>query len=671
MPLFAKEPTRVVDPGGTPLRTLQIEDCDESDWVYFSSSRSVRTLTDKVQRKLGSFESMTPYERTFVRIKIRNGFHMTLQTYDSDTADESEIVRYYDLSTLYNARNLVLDESEALPFLTFDDDGNGVTEMVYGQIGLRLELLDLTDEELGTKQGAESSAGVATSSPVGGAEDFLQSVVNPMMQVGATVVGDPTMARSSAQPPSESAAAKTSRKLQKKLERKGKALALHLVFPNAAARDEWLHWFRTLICMLELQKLSEGEIDPISGELIAAVDDAFVQRFEESRSSTVNSQRFRNAVKEFTNTFLNVTLRSDRSLSGREAPNGGALQVRMPHAEMFAPFIATASVQRGEVLFTLAPREKSAKNWILESLTSRRSGIATLQGSQTTWRLRLHERAIVVAQMPWSCEFQVVNSEDNTTWYFVTTSVDVRNQFVNWFRIVKGRGQLAQSETQSFPFKQGQDEEGGHEYSSSAEDQKMVAMVERIYSRTGVNKAAAEAAAFLARNIDEPLGEVDDAGRRDDAAAVEEVTPALVVEPPPKKSYDDLCVELYNQLQEPPVSPRSNDSVHSVRKFTPFPSFHDKVTKHYVDETCQIHLLGRPRLPTAKQQQRERRNDSKARMVAGHTTALSDSKREKETATAPAVKKSSLQAKAPPGTFSNHSSAKHLIMAKGHVAPRL
>ena len=72
MPLLSAVPAITYTEMGVTSDFI-LDDVDAEEWVYASMSRQVRSLSDKLQHKLRSFDEMQDYEMRFMRVSIRNG----------------------------------------------------------------------------------------------------------------------------------------------------------------------------------------------------------------------------------------------------------------------------------------------------------------------------------------------------------------------------------------------------------------------------------------------------------------------------------------------------------------------------------------------------------------------------------------------------------------------
>ncbi|CUG93318.1 Hypothetical protein, putative [Bodo saltans] len=666
--------------------------------MYVATSRQMQGLKDKVKRKLRIFNAMSSYERRHTRIRIRNGNEMTVQLFRSDSIHDEDIIAYYDLRTLQNVKNISIKQDEALPYLSFRDEeensgggGVAVTELVFGDIGLRLEFEESVSDGahhrhgsgFGGGAGPGGGAGIGGIGGNGAAAELASKIWSPFDRVASAVVNEMNADGNTDASPNRSGKAgsaaglgtgegKSSKKLQKKLERKGKAVSLHLVFPTVQVREEWGHWFRVLMRHLELQRIAEQEIDPVTAMPIDPVDSEFVQRITDVRTSTLASAPFLKAVKDLTTKFMNLDIPAVGTL---EPPNKGRLQARVPGYDHIGHYELSAWVQSGEIVLTpYRPKESIAKSLLnfhhtfrdaaLRNAEASGGGGASSSSKEAVRKIRLTDMTLIRAASPWSCEFQIVllnhsyassqsagvrggggnlNSGE-VAWHFVAPNAEERKNFVEWLRLVKGRGTKSQTEAETYPYQfQGRTEGGGAEgdgdefpsgelgedflFLDSHEGQRRRRLLKELQSSTAMELATAAAAAAVAkreRELEDAEHEDDDEGdlenvsfsssvarsrRRSrsvsvvDAAANSAAAAAIAAAASAKEEAErqrkqhltimDLEYQAFRELREPYPSPRSDDTVHSVRRFSYFPGHRESIVSAYLDDVCAVHLVGR------------------------------------------------------------------------------
>jgi hypothetical protein len=698
MPLFAKEPLRIRhdETLGTDgsfskqqhgpivqiFSRLLFEDADEAEWMYVATSRQMQGMKDKIQRKLRIFNAMTSYERRHTRVQIRNGNEMSIQLFRSDSIHDEECIAFYDLRTLQNVKNISIKQDEALPYLSFRDeeDNNGagvaVTELVFGDIGLRLEFEESVSD--GAHHGRHASGfgsgggggGIngAGGAGNGAAAELASKIWSPFDRVATAVVneinadgntdGSPNRPTKGSAAGLAAAGGKSSKKLQKKLERKGKAVSIHFVFPTVQVREEWGHWFRVLMRHLELQRIAEQEIDPVTAMPIDPVDADFVQRITDVRTSTLSSAPFLKAVKDLTTKFMNLDI---PALGSLEPPNKGRLQARVPGYDHVGHYELSAWVQSGEIVLTPYRPKKSIATSLLNfhhafrdaSVHHSHAEDHLSRNNEAVRKIRLNDFTLIRAPSPWSCEFQIVlvnysasrsggtsgGGGGDVAWQFIAPSAEERKNFVEWLRLVKGRGTKSQTEAETYPYQflgrdgggdggDGEEEEVGSDelgadfmFLDNNEGQRRRRLLKELHNSSAIGTVTAAAAAAFAHR--EKQLEIDDdedtqeakgaendprpRQRRRGKSAVSIVDPeaaaiaaaaAAKEEEAERQRRQHLAIldfeyQAFRELHEPYPSPRSDDTVHSIRRFAYFPGHRDLIVKAYLDEVCAIYVVGR------------------------------------------------------------------------------
>mgnify|MGYP001572850069 FL=1 len=321
---------------------------------------------------------------------------------------------------------------------------------------------------------------------------------------------------------------------------------LALAFGTSEDRDAWSVWFSELVV---LRDLHEMEIQANEATL-PPPDFSSVLQFQTSREG-------RKSVREFSRTFLQA------ATGGRSrpevAPNKGKLEVRDPSSKSYRACTVTAKMHGAELHFDV----RRTKGHFLSSF-----------GAPVP-PLQIVESARIIAMLPWSTEFQVIVDEHNV-WSFRVKSVEVRNAFVQWMRLVKGRGKgPAQTELETFPFLTAAD----------AAMQKAHAASEKVRLQ------------FLTdNNVQSRAAHDDDSDDHavDAAVLVPSPAPSPSPSPPRRQGYEeDDCVDLLGESGY--QTPRSSDSVgpHSVKRFTFFPSHPQTFVRRWVELQSAVHFSGR------------------------------------------------------------------------------
>jgi hypothetical protein len=365
---------------------------------------------------------------------------------------------------------------------------------------------------------------------------------------------------------------------------------LRLALAATDDRDAWFKWFSELVVQRELNAIEAAAFDERRGIFDGDADRNKVAPLGQSSEG-------KQLVREYTRKFLQNSVRSSRA---DEVPARGKIDVQPPGFKAYIACTASGNMRSGTI--TIKARQQR------------------LFGRKVPDSLPLAESSRIIATMPWKSEF-VVYQSDFEGWQFNAKSVEERNAFVQFFRLVKGRGRMSQTEHETFP------------YLSSAE----VAAAEAEEATRSIVKTLNQHGSFV--YVSRP-NEDDDDYSSSDSNASSIISDGLAIEtkkeaPPEAQELTfDRALEQFPHLLWTTMpdldSPRSTDSdkPRSVRQFKPFAGHFDLVTLAYIDETCQPHLLGRrnfrltahPKSALAKQLAAQR--DASAAKVAGRPAAL-------------------------------------------------
>ena len=540
-----------------------LEDTDEDEWVYVAQSKQSESIFQKLQRKLVTAPltllttrssttegEMQHFERRFMRISIKDG-HATMALFDSDEVTETAVA-YYDLHEIRNVRNLIIDENDALPFVTIGSDGTPVVENIFGHIGLRLELDSLSTAAFDRRGQALVDASQQ--------EQDLHSLL-----------------------------------IQRKLEIKGKATSLHIAFSSIQQRDAWAAWLSELIVLKELQNV-QGR-----GELAADLqreDDAL----NSPRLATERSD-MQPAVRGFIKKFLGGV---KSAASDKEPPNGGKIEARGPADRMFTQYVAIPRFAAGEV--RLIPKKKQSTIGSLFAIDQRH---ATAEGGRI---LRLTDRTKIQASVPLASDFQIL--EENGIWTFDCKTAEARNDYVRWFRLVKGRGDaVAQTDAETFTFLERTDamraevEKTLHTIVSSSEaaSRSLRAQEQEAASSGSPRKKNKSFMNFDDEDDDEDDNDqeqvLSDGGEGDGPLVIgldfderrtgREKAPAAMRRRPAGTAQQTAEEEFDEHHSGRLTPPSPTMSAHSIRPFKYFALHSNECPMQYVDEMCQPHVAGR------------------------------------------------------------------------------
>ena len=311
---------------------------------------------------------------------------------------------------------------------------------------------------------------------------------------------------------------------------------VRLAFSTTDEREAWLEWFSELVVLRE-----KAEIEGTENEEPAEVTIA-------SPRKLLSSHQGKGAVKEYLRVFLQSAATGKGGPGGADTlPNKGKILARAPDSTSFLPFAVTGNKIKGEV--TLTPKKKKF-------------------GGKVKSVKFLMMDAVVVAPLPWNPEFQLTIS-DSKLWQFQAAQLEQRNTFITWFRIVKGRGNLAQTDDQTFPYLAAERMKEDHDAVSA-----------EIAHRFGAGRRSTV-------RFPDALGNSSD---EDDADS------DLIPDDGSQESPRSLGEGMRENDELSDRSSPSLSSIHtmdSVRPFRPFPSFQGEVVQHYILECALPHMFGR------------------------------------------------------------------------------
>ncbi len=557
MPLLsAKPPITVIDDSHG---LFVFQDVTEDEWVYIGRKKKTGSILEKLQRRLVGHNApdavveadVQDYERRFMRVSIRDGVG-TMALYETDDSAETAIA-YYDLREIRNVRNVVVDESMALPFITLTSEGDEpFVENVYGHIGMRIEFDSLGEAAYDRRD-----------------QKLVDSSLREVEQ--------------------------QSQKLQRQLERKGSASTLYVAFSSLQQRDAWATWLNEVILLRETQNL-QG-IGSLAAEL--------QQEDERLRSGVVVDRvEVHAAMRAQVKKFLSVKGAGAET----DPPVGGRIAARAPLDRELSQVVVAARFSAAEI--RVFPHIKQSAVAAFFASDRRHQTV----GNART--LRLTEKTMIQVVAPLSHDFRVL-LEDGGLWTFVAKSPEARNDFVRWFRLIKGRGQsVAQSDVETFLFMQKTDA-----MRTEAEEQMLSAIAAATVSADEKNLQGSSSRSHRvgADEANEWSGEEDEEG--DDSDGLQKVEDHTVEgevardrhsvldadekrtgrEKAPtimrrrkisvaEQTAEDEFNDHYSGWKTPP-SP--NGSISSCREFKYFPLHAAECPLRYIDETCQPHLVGR------------------------------------------------------------------------------
>jgi hypothetical protein len=329
---------------------------------------------------------------------------------------------------------------------------------------------------------------------------------------------------------------------------------LALAFASVEDRDAWGVWFSELVVFRDLHEMelqaNESTLPP--------PDLSNVMQWGLSRDG-------RKATRDFTRAFLQSSGRTNRP---EVAPNKGKLEVRDPGSRAYRPCILSAKMHAGEVHFEL---RRSRENIF--------GAFGTAPDN-----LHLSEASRIVASLPWSVEFQVM-TDDHAVWSFQAKTVEVRNAFVQWMRLVKGRGrQAAQTEHETFPFLTAADAAMAK---ASAASERVILQFLADGSGGGDSDAGGASSRRGGRGDDDDDDTKSVVGGEDGDAK----SSSAAASPSPTRislQHEDAWMDR--------DTPRSGDTIgpHSVKPFEYFPPHWVSSVLPYVQASTAIHMAGRP-----------------------------------------------------------------------------
>jgi hypothetical protein len=329
---------------------------------------------------------------------------------------------------------------------------------------------------------------------------------------------------------------------------------LRLAVATTDDRDAWFRWFSELVVQRELNAIE-----------VAALEERRNIFDDNSRSvkgnTLAHSSEGKQVLREYTRRFLQNKVRSSRA---DEVPGKGKLLIQPNDFKDFVMCGISGVLRQGTLHFSQRGRSFFAP-----------------KVSET---LELTDQCRIVAPMPWSSDF-VVYLNDFEAWQFRAKSVEQRNAFVQYFRLVKGRGVVTQTEQETYP------------YLTSAE---LAAAEAEESSRTAAKSSLSQHGSFIIvpRHDEESSESGDSEVEAVDSPDAIRIKAATQVDETAGLTFDRALEEfphlLWTTLDDLD-SPRSTDSdrPRSVRGFKPFAGHFDHVVLSYIDDSCQPHLFGR------------------------------------------------------------------------------
>jgi hypothetical protein len=335
---------------------------------------------------------------------------------------------------------------------------------------------------------------------------------------------------------------------------------LRLALSNTEDRDAWFRWFSELVVQRELNAIESAALEERRG--IFDNEASHSVKIDAVASTAAGKQ----AVNEYTQKFLQKAGRSSRA---DEVPAKGRLQIQPPEFRSFTPCQIVGSLRTGIVS--------------IQQLSS------TLFTKKVPGTLELTAECRIIAPMPWKPEFAVFLN-DFVGWQFRTKSVEQRNSFIAYFRLVKGRGRLAQTEQETFP------------YLTAAEI--AAAEAEEATGRALRDaKKHMHGSFIIVNHDDDDDDEADDFSDSSEDSRAGTKSPSSPTSRLPEPEPESLTFEralvdyphlLWTTVDDPDSDASDeNDRPRSVRPFRPFAGHFDSVLLSYVDEACQPHIIGR------------------------------------------------------------------------------
>jgi len=369
---------------------------------------------------------------------------------------------------------------------------------------------------------------------------------------------------------------------------------LNLAFPRIEARDTWGQWFTEYVRLQEQlslvqHKTDRGPIGP-SGRGALPLED---------RSALQSS------VRDFTRLFL--TTAKVIEVSRSEAPNKGKVDVSIPSSRgstTFAPCTVSGRMHSGDLTF------QARHGGLLSRL---------INGPESSLvQLSLTDETIIRVASPFGSEFTITTP--NGTWAFRCKDAEVRQALVHWMRLVKGRGELSQSEAQTFPFmmKSGRIKEDALQHIDCSiataiqrRDHIMrrdgCAQLRQLKTDVAADEEHGTVVGKVTTDDGNSCGSDDDEGMRDneltslqfDIVELEtgrEKAPFAMRQAirAKKRAEEDALYEAYDR-NSPTVS---NASQSSVRTFHPHKSYQESIVRAYLDRGTVLFLAGRSDLST-------------------------------------------------------------------------
>ena len=534
---------------------LPVEDFEESTWLYCKYSRSPTTRWDLVAEQLNSFKWESSWKRKVLRLASKMGV-ASLSLYEDD--DQPVPTHSHDLSRIVNVKWIFVPHSECL---SFSSENNVSDSFVFGQIAFRVDLVAPHLEQLYSElvNGGSGAAG-------GDAEVHHQAAVVP------DILNHPRFPRH-------------------------QLTTFTFAFSSNAEATAWYDWFAALITIKERMhvEMSEYEV-PAPNPPVPVF-----------RLTPQNSKFLKEFIRSFHHAPKKAGLGGARGVgglftAGDGPPADGKVRVKMPESGDFTPYYMTSTTSTGEVYFAT-----KKPNLLMSHVKFDK-------------RLKLIDQCLIQATTAFGTEFvidlnpQLASGEGATstvvgygggigvggakqlvhsrsTWWFLCKTVKQRNQFIEWLRMVKGRGDMTQTEEETYPFMASAatpdtDEsanvfEAAHlrlsrsatmisPHSQQEEDDRDYAAASNMW-----HSAGQDVASLPRRKVgfgDVVASEVDDERKRREAEEYLALFPS-----------------------HEPSSASSTDSVSSTgRRFQHFPTYDVVTVQSYVDSCVSVHMDGRP-----------------------------------------------------------------------------